>query len=70
MKRSEEHTLRMEHVYQKFEKANLLLQPAKCEFVKPEVQYLGHVIYRDGVIASPNKVKAMRDYPTLKNVRA
>jgi hypothetical protein len=32
----EEHALRMEHVFQRFEKANLLLHPAKCEFVKPE----------------------------------
>jgi hypothetical protein len=59
----------MEHVFQRFEKANLLLQPAKCQFVKPEVQYLGHVISRDGVIASPDKLKAVRDYPTPKNVK-
>jgi hypothetical protein len=43
-----------------------LLQPAKGQFVKLEVQYLGHVISRDGVIASPDKVKAVRDYPTPK----
>jgi hypothetical protein len=37
--------------------------------VKPEVQYVGHVISRDGIIASPDNVKAVRDYPTLKNVK-
>jgi hypothetical protein len=30
----EEHANRLEHVLQRFEKANLLLQPAKCVFAK------------------------------------
>jgi hypothetical protein len=37
--------------------------------VKPEVQYLVHVISRDEVIVSPDKVKAVRDYSTPKNVK-
>jgi hypothetical protein len=59
----------MEHVFQRFEKPNLLLHPANCQFVKPEVQYLGHVTFRDGVTSSPDKVKAVRDNPTPKNVK-
>jgi hypothetical protein len=30
----EEHANRLEHVLQRFEKANLLLQPVKCVFAK------------------------------------
>jgi hypothetical protein len=58
----EEHVNRLEHVLQRFEKANLLLQPAKRVFAKPEVS-------REGISASPDKVKAVRDYPTPKNVK-
>jgi hypothetical protein len=42
----EEHARRLEHVLQRFEKANLLLQPTKCVFAKSKVQYLGCGISR------------------------
>jgi hypothetical protein len=69
----EEHARRFEHVQQRFEKANLLLQTKKCVFAKPGVGYLGYVVSRDGITASPDKVKALRDYPVpgnIKDVRA
>jgi hypothetical protein len=65
----EEHAIRLEHVFQRFERANLLLQPAKCVFAKSEVKYLGYVVSREGISASPDKVKAVRDYPTPKTVK-
>jgi len=65
----EEYANRLEHILQKFEKANLLLQPAKCVFAKSKVQYFGYVVSREGISASPNKVKAVREYPTPKSVK-
>src|SRR5215469_9786661 len=65
----EQHALRLEHVLERFEKANLLLQPAKCSFAKAEVQYLGYIISKDGISASPDKLKAVREYPTPTNVK-
>ena len=65
----EEHANRLEHVLQRFEKANLLLQPAKCVFAKSKVQYLGYVVSREGISASPDKVKAVREYPTPQSVK-
>jgi hypothetical protein len=51
----EEHAQRLEHVLQRFEKANLKLQPAKCTFAQPQVQYLGYIVSRDGITASPRR---------------
>jgi hypothetical protein len=37
------------------------------------VQYLGHIISRDGLSPSPDKIRALRDYPrptTVKEVRS
>jgi transposase InsO family protein len=65
----EEHAIRLEHVFQRFEKAKLLLQPAKCVFAKSEVKYLGYVVSSEGISASPDKIKAVRDYPRPENVK-
>jgi hypothetical protein len=65
----EEHASRLEHVLQRFENANLQLQPAKCVFAKPRVQYLGCIVSRDGITVSPEKVKAVRQYPTPRSVK-
>ena len=66
---AEEHAQRLTHVLQGFEKASLQLHPGKCAFTQPRVQYLGYVLSEKGVSASPENVKAVREYPVPKNVR-
>ena len=44
-------------------------KPGKCVFAKPQVQYLGFVLLANGVSASPDKVKAVKEYPTPKNAK-
>jgi hypothetical protein len=65
---AQEHAQRLERVLQRFDKANLQLNPEKCEFAQHRVQYLGFVLSERGVAASPGKVKSMRAYPAPKNV--
>jgi hypothetical protein len=65
----EEHTRRVEHVLQRFDRANLLLQSGKCLFAQPRVQYLGYRVSRDGIEAAPDKVKAVRNYSVPKTVK-
>jgi hypothetical protein len=65
----EEHARRLDEVLQRFEKANLLLQPGNCTFALPQVNTLGYVVSRDGVTASPEKVLAVRKSPVNKTVR-
>ena len=62
----EEHACRLEHVLQRLDRANLQLQPAKCVFAQAQVQYLGYVVSRDGITASPDKLEAVRRYPVPK----
>ena len=45
------------------------MHPKKCVFAQPEVQYLGFVLSDKGVSASTDKMKAVREYPTPKNVK-
>lgn len=48
---------------------NLKLQPDKCEFLRKEVTYLGHVIGETGVKPDPKKIQAMKDLPRPSNVK-
>jgi hypothetical protein len=65
----EGHGSRLEQVLQRFQKANLQLQLAKCVFAQPQVEYLGYVVSRDGISASTDKVQAVRKYPTPKDAK-
>jgi len=40
----------------------------ECVFAQPQVQYLGFILSEDGIFAFPDKVKAVRQYPTPKSV--
>ena len=40
----QEEARRLEHVLQRFYRANLQLQPGKCVFAQPKVEYLGYVV--------------------------
>ncbi|KAL6418934.1 hypothetical protein ACFW04_011685 [Cataglyphis niger] len=65
----EEHARKYNALIERLRKANLKLQPDKCEFLKTEVTYLGHVIGRDGVKPDPKKLEAVRQFPRPKTPR-
>ena len=68
-KSAEEHAIRPEHVLQRLEKANLQLHPGKCVFAQPRVRYIGFELSESGVSACADKVNAVKEYPTAKNVK-
>ncbi len=61
-------------VLDKLEKESYFLRPAKCEFKKEKVDYLGVVISRERIHIDPLKVEGLRNWPrklsTLKQVRS
>ncbi len=61
-------------VLDKLEKESYFLRPAKCEFKKERVDYLGVVISRERIHIDPLKVEGLRNWPrklsTLKQVRS
>jgi hypothetical protein len=65
----EEHARHLEHVLQRFERANFQLQPSKCVFAQPKVEYLRCIVSREGIQASPEKTKAVRNFPVPRNVK-
>ena len=51
---------------ERLRKANLHLQPDKCEFLRPEAGYLGHIIDKNEVRTDPKKLIAVQNLPIPK----
>jgi Reverse transcriptase (RNA-dependent DNA polymerase). len=65
----DEHELKFRRLMGRLRSANLKLQPDKCEFLRKEVGYLGHVIGEDGVRPDPGKIEAVKNFPIPRNVK-
>jgi hypothetical protein len=47
----------------------LFLKQSKCAFGASEVEYLGHLVGKDGVRVDPKKIEAMQDWPHPKTLK-
>lgn len=69
----EEHLEHLEIVFDRLRKANLKLKISKCDFLRENLNYLGHVISNEGISVDPEKVKVvegMRAPATVREVRS
>ena len=48
------------------QRVNLKIKPKKLFFFQSSVLFLGHVLSKDGILPSPEKVSKVRDWPTPK----
>jgi hypothetical protein len=63
------HKQAVKRVLQTFCENSLYLKPEKCVFSQPQIKYLGFVISKDHLAMDPGKVAAIKDWPTLKNLK-
>ena len=66
----EEHEKKFNNLIQRLQKANLHSQPDKCEFSRPEIGYLGHIIDKNGVWQDPKKIVAVKEFPVPKTQKS
>ena len=59
----DEHLKRVREVLSRFRAANLKINPLKSEFSRTKVQFLGHVISKDGLQVDPEKITAVKQFP-------
>ncbi|XP_056641536.1 uncharacterized protein LOC130448273 [Diorhabda sublineata] len=62
----QEHIQNLKLVFSKLRHAELKIQLDKCEFLRKEVEYLGHVVTPHGIKPNPNKIKAIQNFPIPK----
>lgn len=63
----EEHMQNLSRVFNALGSANLKIQLDKSEFLRKEVEFLGHVVTEKGIKPNPNKIKTVLEYPIPKN---
>ena len=67
-KSPEEILERLGAVFEKLRKAGLKLKPSKCEFFKEQIQFLGHIVSKEGISTCPEKVHAVQEWPIPKTI--
>ncbi|GJT52755.1 putative reverse transcriptase domain-containing protein [Tanacetum coccineum] len=63
-KSEEEHEVHLKTILDLLEKEKLHAKFSKCELWLKEVQFLGHVVNRDGIHVDPSKIESVKNWKT------
>ena len=64
----EEHNNNLMILFERLRLVGLKLKPDKCEYLRPELEYLGHLITAEGVKPNPVKTQSVREFEEPRNV--
>lgn len=64
-----EHFNHLKVVLEILHRNRLFAKQSKCFFACGNVEYLGHIISREGVATDPHKILAIKKWPIPKNIR-
>ncbi|CAF4906430.1 unnamed protein product [Pieris macdunnoughi] len=71
-KSEQDHINKLQQVFEALRKVNLKLNQNKCVFMKEEIEFLGHILNKDGLKPNQSKIEVIQKFPipkTLKQVR-
>ena len=68
-KTAAEHRVHLAKLFARLRAFGLVLNPAKCVFVQPQLKFLGHTVSADGIAPAEDRVKAIRAFPLPPTVR-
>ncbi|KII62323.1 Retrovirus-related Pol polyprotein from transposon 17.6 [Thelohanellus kitauei] len=64
-----EHLNNLEEVFKRMSEANINICQAKCQFMKEEVDFLGHKINKNGIHPIESKIESIQKLPFPNNVK-
>jgi len=67
-KNEEEHEEHLRLTLQLLREHQLYAKLSKCDFYRDRIQYLGHIISEEGISMDPEKIEAIMNWPTPRNV--
>ena len=62
-----EHNENLREVFERLREYKVQLEPDKCEFLKTELNYLGHIVTAQGVEPDPSKIEAIVKFPQCRS---
>lgn len=65
----EAHLVHLDKVLIVLETNQLYVNQKKCIFAQTRLEYLGHIVSKEGVLADPSKIVAMFDWPTPRSIK-
>ena len=65
----EEHYMHLKILFERFKKHGIIINPSKCVFGAPEIDFLGHRITSSGIQPLPEKVTAINSFPLPKTIK-
>ncbi|GJP47149.1 hypothetical protein CLOM_g6376 [Closterium sp. NIES-68] len=68
-KTHEQHLTDLEQVSQRLQEHRLITKGSKCEFLKSELEFLGHVVGADGIKIDSKKITTIRDWKPPTNLQ-
>ncbi len=63
----EKHLHDLDQVFERLASADLRVKGSKCLFAQAEVEFLGHIVGRNGRKPNPNKIESIRKFPEPKD---
>jgi hypothetical protein len=63
----EDHVKHLGTVFEKLTSAGFTINASKCNFCRPQITFLGHVIGSGGVTPDPKRIEAILNYPRPRN---
>eukprot|EP00253_Pinus_taeda_P034845 PITA_34845 len=64
----QEHEEHLRLVLQTLREHQLYAKYSKCDFYKEQIQYLGHIITKEGIAVDPEKIRTIMEWPIPKDV--
>jgi hypothetical protein len=64
-----DHLTHVDQVLRLLSQHQLFLKQSKCDFGASKVEYLGHLVVKDGIRVDPKKIEAMQDWPYPKTLK-
>ncbi|GJP74506.1 hypothetical protein CLOP_g5073 [Closterium sp. NIES-67] len=65
----EQHLKNLEAIFQQLQQHRLIIKGSKCEFLKQELEFLGHVISMEGIQIDPKKLWAIQEWKPPTNLQ-
>ena len=68
-KTKHDHYEHLRTILELLRKQKLYAKPSKCEFLKEQLNFLGHLVSAKGITPDPEKLAVINDWPPLRSVK-